>query len=74
MTNELEGRIQIMCNLSEGIEAIGYEKGVTQGIAQERINIIERMIKAAASKEQIISYGFTEEEYTKAEGALYVNL
>lgn len=78
MTNELEGRIQIMCNLSEGIEAIGYEKGVIkgikQGIEQERINIIERMIKADLSKEQIISCGFTEEEYTKAEGVLYVNL
>lgn len=39
---ELEGRIQIMCNLSENI------------IERERIDAIKRMIKANASKERII--------------------
>lgn len=62
MTAELEGRIQIMCNLSENI------------IERERIEIIEKMIKANATKKQIISYGFTEEEYKKAESALYANV
>jgi len=69
MTAELEGRIGIMCNLSENIEAIGFEKGITQ----ERISAIERMIKAKATKEQIISYGYTEAEYEKAESTLCVN-
>ena len=62
MTAELEGRIQIMCNLSENI------------IERERIDIIEKMIKANATKKQIISYGFTEEEYKKAESAFYANV
>lgn len=62
ITAELEGRIQIMCNLSENI------------IERERIEIIEKMIKANATKKQIISYGFTEEEYKKAESALYANV
>ena len=65
MTAELEGRIQIMCNLSENI--------VERGIRRERLNAIKRMIKANASKEQIISFGYTEEEYKKAESALYAN-
>ena len=61
MTGELEGRIQIMCNLSENI------------VERERIDAIKRMIKANAAKEQIISFGYTEAEYKKAERALYAN-
>lgn len=61
MTAELERRIQIMCNWSESI------------IERERIDAIKRMIKANASKEQIISFGYTEAEYKKAESALYAN-
>lgn len=62
MTAELEGRIEIMCNLSENIRE------------QERIDVIIKMIKANATKEQIILYGFTEAEYKKAESALYANV
>lgn len=51
-----------MCNLSENI------------IERERIDAIKRMIKANASKEQIISFGYTEAEYKKAESALYANV
>lgn len=62
MTAELEGRIQIMCNLSENIEA----RGIKEGVRKERIAAIERMMKANATREQIISYGYTEEEYAEA--------
>lgn len=65
MTTELEGRIGIMCNLSENIKE--------RSIRDERLNAIERMIKANATKEQIISYGYTEAEYKKAENALFAN-
>ena len=65
MTTELEGSIGIMCNLSEIVEE--------RGIRRERLNAIERMIKADATKEQIISYGFTEAEYAEAEGSVYAN-
>jgi len=61
MTAELEGRIQIMCNLSENIEA----KGIEQGIEEERTNAIKRMLKADATKEQILSYGYIEKELTE---------
>ena len=77
MTEELEGRIQLMCNWSQTIEAIalktGMEKGMEKGITKERIDAIERMIRANATKEQIISYGYTEEEYEEVENSLYVN-
>ena len=63
MTTELEGRIKTMCNLSQAIEARGIEKG----IEKERLNAIERMIKAGATKEQIVLYGYTEEEMIEAE-------
>jgi len=62
MTAELEGRIRIMCNLSENIRE------------RERLDVIKKMIKANATKEQIISYGFTEAEYEKAESALYASV
>lgn len=78
MTEELEGRMQNMCNLSELIEEVGIEKGIKKGIkkgiTQERIAAVERMIKANATKEQIISFGYTEEEYKKAESALYAGV
>ena len=61
ITAEFEGRIQIMCNLSENI------------IERERIDAIKRMIRANASKEQIISFGYTEAEYKKEESTLYAN-
>lgn len=69
MTAELERRIQIMCNWSESIEARGVKKGITK----ERIAAIVRMLKADATKEQIISYGYTEAEYAEAESSVYVN-
>lgn len=61
MTAELERRIQTMCNLSESL------------IEEERLDAIERMIKANATKEQILSYGYTEEEYEEAEKGLFAN-
>lgn len=65
MTAELERRIQIMCNWSESIEE--------RSIRRERLNAIERMIKINITKEQILSMGYTEAEYKKAESALYAN-
>ena len=81
MTTELEGRMQTMCNWSEailerGIEQgmeRGIEQGMERGIEQERLNAIERMIRAGATKEQIISFGYTEKELAEVENALCKN-
>ena len=69
MTTELEGRIQTMCNLSENIR----DTAIEEGIEKERLNAIERMVNAGFSKEQIISCGYTEEEFTEAESLLCAN-
>ena len=61
MTAEMERRIQIMCDWSESI------------IERERINAIKRMIKADITREQILSMGYTENEYEKAESAIYAH-
>ena len=65
MTAELERRIQIMCNWSESIRE--------QARMEARIEAIERMIGANITREQILSMGYTEAEYEKAESALYAN-
>ena len=61
MTAEMERRIQIMCNWSESI------------IERERIDAIKRMIKADITREQILSMGYTENEYEKAESAIFAH-
>ena len=44
-----------------------------EGIIEGRIEAIERMIRANITREQILSMGYTEAEYEKAESALYAN-
>lgn len=77
MTAELEGRMQTMCNWSEAIKETSYkegiEKGIEKGIKKERLNAIERMIQANLTKAQIISCGYTEEEFAEADSLLCTN-
>lgn len=49
-----------MCNLSQNI------------VEEERKRAIKRMINANATKEQILSYGYTEEE--SVENDLFANV
>lgn len=58
--------------IEEGIQK-GMERGIEKGIQKERLNAIERMIRAGIAKEQIISFGYTEEEFAEAEGILCAN-
>lgn len=66
MTEELEGRMQKMCNLSELVKESAVER--------ERISAVERMLKANFTKEQIISCGYTEEEIKRVESTLCANV
>lgn len=50
-----------MCNWSESIRE------------RERIEALEKMIRVNITREQILSIGYTEGEYQKAESALYEN-
>lgn len=69
MTAELERRIQIMCNWSESI----IERERKEARIEARIEALEKMIRVNITKEQILSMGYTEAEYEKAESALYAN-
>lgn len=62
-----------MCNWSEDIKEMSYNEGIGKGIEKERLNAIERMIQANLTKAQIISCGYTEEEFAEAESLLYTN-
>ena len=72
MTNELEGGISNMCNLSDGVEAIGIEKGMEKGLAQGReqgleqgkLHVIQKLIEAGSMTfDQIMdSLEISEEE------------
>lgn len=73
MTAELEGRMQTMCNWSEAIKEMSYNEGIEKGIEKERLNAIGRMIQANLTKAQIISCGYTEEEFAEAESLLCTN-
>ena len=67
-----------MCNWSESIserartEGIieGRMEGRMEGRTEARIEAIEGMIRANITREQILSMGYTEAEYEKAESAL----
>ncbi len=78
MTTELEGRMKTMCNWSEAIGEInfekGMEKGIEKGIGKERCSAILRMIQAGFTKAQILSCGYTEKEFSQVESALCTNV
>ena len=67
-----------MCNLSEIIieEGLreGMERGIEQGRKKERLDTIRRMLKAGMYKEQIISLGYSEEEFAESENAEAENI
>lgn len=53
MTSELESEVELMCNLSKGIE----EKGISQGIKEGLITAIKNLME---------SMGWTEEQAMEA--------
>ena len=69
MTAELERRIQIMCNWSESIR----ERERKDAKIEARIEVLERMIRVNITRVQILSMGYTEAEYEKAESALFAH-
>ncbi len=52
--------------IEQGIER-GIEQGIERGIQRERLNAVRRMVEAGAEKKQILSFGYTEDEFAEAE-------
>ena len=60
-----------MCNLSEGVERRGIEKGMAQGMAQAKLEILRRMVQHGMSFELAAQFvDITPEERTKYEALL----
>ena len=62
-TEEFEKEVSNMTAYAAGLIKKGEEKGEVRGI----IKAIQKLIKANVSKETILSYGFSEEDYNEAE-------
>lgn len=52
MTRELKEDVNIMCNLSDGIEEKGIDKGIDKGIEQAA----EKLLKKHLSCEEVSNY------------------
>ena len=64
-------------NMCEAIDRIeergiekGIEKGIERGIKQEKISRIQKMLRKGFSKEDILEWDYTEDEYEEAKNQL----
>jgi flagellar biosynthesis/type III secretory pathway protein FliH len=62
----LEGR---QAGLQEGRQ-VGLQEGRQAGLQEGHIDAIQKMIQKDFSKEEILEWGYSEEEYEKAKGLL----
>ena len=69
MTLDLERRIDDMCNLSDVVE----ERGIEKGTEKERTRVIQKMIEKGYTKEDILDFDYTEDEYRTAKDAVGVD-
>jgi predicted transposase/invertase (TIGR01784 family) len=53
MTEEMKEEVECMCNLSDGVENKGIQKGIKIGIEKEHLRIIQKKIEKNKSVEQI---------------------
>ena len=53
MTERIETEVEHMCNLSDGVEQKGIEKGIKLGIEQGTLSLIKKKIEKNKSIEQI---------------------
>ena len=64
--HSIREEVKIMCNLSEGVEEMGYVKGEAAGIAKGKIDIILKMHKKGYNLEQIMDVTEMSEAEIKA--------
>ena len=71
---EKYGRSVTMCNVAQALEdrgiEKGIEKGIERGIKQEKISRIQKMLRKGYSKEDILEWEYTEEEYEEAKNQI----
>ena len=64
--HSIREEVKIMCNLSEGVEEMGYAKGEAAGITKGKIDIILKMHKKGYNLEQIMDVTEMSEAEIKA--------
>ena len=62
-----------MCSIVQNLTEIGREEGRAEGREEERLCILKKMIQKHVSKEEILDYGFSQDEYEQAEQSLLIN-
>lgn len=63
---EKYGRSVTMCNVAQALE----DRGIERGIKQEKISRIQKMLRKGFSKEDILEWDYTEDEYEEAKNQL----
>ena len=65
MTETLESEVSQMCNLSDGVERQGIEKGLKQGLQTARYNAVKNLMKNLnlTCEQAIKALGISEEEW-----------
>lgn len=63
---EKDGRSVTMCNIAQALE----DRGIEKGIEQEKISRIQKMLRKGYSKEDILEWEYTEDEYEEAKSQL----
>lgn len=71
MTRKLEKEMIVMCNLSEGIEQSGIQKGIQQGMEIRNISLIRKMKGCGYTIEEIANLIDREESDIMKISALY---
>ena len=65
MTEKMEAEVKYMCNLSDGVEQKGIEKGLKQGIEETKRTTVINMLKGNEPIEKICRYAECDEIYVK---------
>ena len=81
MTETIESEVSEMCNLSDGVERQGIEKGLKQGLQTARYNAVKNLMKNLnlTCEQAIKALGISEEEWEDikelyADDTLYENV
>lgn len=65
MTQKMEGDVEKMGTLADGVERRGIQKGIIQGVEQHRRSVVENMLKENESTEKICRVVECDEAYVE---------
>ena len=64
MTQQIENEVNLMCNLSDGVERKGFQRGIQQGIQQGKSSInMLHLLLLNANRIDDLKRAVVDEEY-----------